>query len=400
MAILSNRIRKVAASQTSQMTDIARKMQAAGRDIISLAAGEPDFDTPKSIRDAAITAIEAGKTRYTAVDGISELKDAIIAKFARDNQLHYTHEEISVATGGKQILFNALMATINPGDEVIIPSPYWVSYPEMIRIAGGIPKTVNTESNGFKITPEDLNDAIGENTKWVIMNSPANPTGAVYSWYELRRLTEVLLEHPHVWVLTDDIYEPIIYDDVEFHTVAEVEPLLKQQTLTCNGCSKAYAMTGWRIGYAGGPKELIAAMRKIQSQSTSNPSSISQWAAVAALTGPQEIIQENNQVFQQRRDLIVSMLNTTNLLSCNVPDGAFYAYSSLHKVIGMTTPDGVKIVNDSVFANKLLEDTGVAVVCGAAFGTSPYFRVSFAASQSELEIACTRIQDFCQTLSD
>ncbi len=400
MTVLANRMRKVAASPTSRMADLARNMQAAGRDVISLAAGEPDFDTPKSIRDAAIAAIEAGKTRYTAVDGIVELKDAIIAKFARDNRLHYTREEISVATGGKQILFNALLATINPGDEVIIGAPYWVSYPDMIRIAGGTPKIVQTKSDGFKIAPEDLNDAISENTKWVIVNSPANPTGAVYSRYELNGLAEVLLEHPHVWVLTDDIYEPIIYDDVEFHTVAEVEPQLKQRTLTCNGCSKAYAMTGWRLGYAGGPKELIAAMRKLQSQSTSNPCSISQWAAVAALTSPQETIQENNQVFQQRRDLVVSLLNATNLIKCDVPDGAFYAYPALHNVIGMTTADGVKLDNDSIFAEKLLADAGVAVVCGAAFGLSPYFRVSFAASQSELEIACTRIQNFCQSLSN
>lgn len=382
------------------MTNKARELKAAGKDVIGLGAGEPDFDTPENIKAAAITAINDGKTKYTAVDGVPELKDAICAKFKRDNGLDYVPEQVTVGTGGKQVLYNALMATLNPGDEVLIPAPYWVSYPDMVLLAGGTPTFVEGQlENNFKITAEQLDAAITPNTKWFIFNSPSNPTGAGYSRDELKGLTDVLLKHPHVWVLTDDMYEHLAYDGFEFCTPAQVEPALYDRTLTVNGVSKAYAMTGWRIGYAAGPKDLINAIRKVQSQSTSNPPSISQWAAVEALNGTQDFIPVNNETFKRRRDLVCDMLNAIDGMTCPVPEGAFYVYPSIAGLIGKTTPDGVKIDDDEIFATALLEETGVAVVFGAAFGLSPNFRVSYATSDEALKEACTRIQKFCASLS-
>ena len=367
--------------------------------MIGLGAGEPDFDTPENIKAAAIAAINEGKTKYTAVDGIPELKKAICAKFKRDNGLDYTPDQVTVGTGGKQVLYNALMATLNPGDEVLIPAPYWVSYPDMVLLAGGEPTFVEGQlQTKFKITAEQLDAAITPRTKWFIFNSPSNPTGAGYSRAELKALTDVLKKHPHVWIMTDDMYEHLAYDDFEFCTPAQVEPELYDRTLTVNGVSKAYAMTGWRIGYAAGPKDLIKAMGKIQSQSTSNPSSISQWAAVEALNGSQDFIPENNKTFARRRDMVCEMLNTIEGVTCPVPEGAFYVYPSIAGLIGKTTSNGVKIANDEVFATALLEDTGVAVVFGAAFGLSPNFRISYATSDEALKEACTRIQDFCAGL--
>ncbi len=400
MSILATALSRVKPSPTIAVSNLAMEMKAKGRDIISLGAGEPDFPTPANIAAAGVAAINAGKTRYTAVDGIPELKAAICAKFKRENGLDYTPAQVSVGTGGKQVLYNAFMATLNPGDEVIIPAPYWVSYPDMVLLAGGTPVIVTaTLENAFKITPDQLEAAISPRTKWFLFNSPSNPTGAGYGWDELKALTDVLLRHPHVWVMTDDMYEHLAYDDFKFYTPAQVEPRLYDRTLTVNGVSKAYAMTGWRIGYAAGPKDVIGAMRMIQSQSTSNPSSISQWAAVEALNGPQDFIAPNNVMFKRRRDLVVAALNAIPGITCPVPEGAFYVYPSIAGLIGKTTPTGKHIATDEDFATALLEDTGVAVVFGAAFGLSPNFRISYATSDTELAEACRRIASFCATLT-
>ena len=399
MSFLSKTLDRVKPSPTIAVSNLAMELKAQGRDIISLGAGEPDFDTPEHIRAAGIKAIEAGKTRYTAVDGIPELKQAICAKFKRDNGLDYAPNQVSVGTGGKQVLYNALMATLNPGDEVVIPAPYWVSYPDMVMLAGGTPVYIEaTLENAFKITADQLEAAITPATKWFLFNSPSNPTGAGYSWDELKALTDVLMRHPHVWVLTDDMYEHLAYDDFKFCTPAQVEPALYDRTLTVNGVSKAYAMTGWRIGYAAGPKPLIDAMRKIQSQSTPTPCTISQWAAVEALNGTHDFIAPNNAMFARRRDLVVKALNAIEGVTCPVPEGAFYVYPSIKGLIGKTTPAGTVIADDETFARALLEDTGVAVVFGAAFGLSPNFRISYATSDAALAEACNRIQGFCATL--
>ena len=399
MSFLSKSLSRVKPSPTIAVSTMAAELKASGRDVIGLGAGEPDFDTPENIKAAGAKAIADGKTKYTAPDGIIELKRAICEKFERENNLTYTTDQVSVGTGGKQILYNALVATMNPGDEVIIPAPYWVSYPDMVLLAGGTPVIAEASlQTGFKLTADQLEAAITPKTKWLIFNSPSNPTGAGYSREELKELTDVLLRHPHVWVMTDDMYEHLAYGDFKFCTPAEVEPKLYDRMLTCNGVSKAYSMTGWRIGYAAGPKELIGAMRKIQSQSTSNPSSISQWAAVEALNGPQDFLKTNNEMFVRRRDLVVSMLNDAEGIVCPTPDGAFYVYPSVAECIGKTSAKGVKIENDEVFATALLEEKGVAVVFGAAFGLSPNFRVSYATSDEALKEACSRIQDFCAEL--
>ncbi|MFC3087809.1 pyridoxal phosphate-dependent aminotransferase [Tabrizicola soli] len=399
MAFLSDTLARVKPSPTIAVTTKAQALKAEGKDVIGLGAGEPDFDTPENIREAAKRAIDAGKTRYTAVDGIPELKAAICAKFLRENGLTYTPQQVSVGTGGKQILYNALMATLNPGDEVIIPAPYWVSYPDMVLLAGGtpVPVVAGIETD-FKLTPEQLEAAITPKTKWFIFNSPSNPTGAGYTRDELKALTDVLMRHPHVWVMSDDMYEHLVFDDFEFCTPAEVEPGLYDRTLTCNGVSKAYAMTGWRIGYAAGPVPLIKAMGTVQSQSTSNPCSVSQYAALEALSGPQEFLADWRRVFQGRRDLVVSMLNQAKGIRCPKPEGAFYVYPDISGCIGKATPAGMVITNDEVFATALLEETGVAVVFGAAFGLSPNFRVSYATSDEVLREACARIQRFCASL--
>ncbi|KHA52998.1 pyridoxal phosphate-dependent aminotransferase [Sulfitobacter geojensis] len=400
MELLSATLDRVKPSPTIAVSNKAAELKAAGHDIIGLGAGEPDFDTPQNIKDAAIAAINAGKTKYTAVDGIAELKQAICAKFKRDNGLDYKPSQVSVGTGGKQILYNALMATLNEGDEVVIPAPYWVSYPDMVLLAGGTPVIAEASlQTGFKLTADQLEAAITDKTKWLIFNSPSNPTGAGYTWDELKQLTDVLMRHPHVMVMTDDMYEHLVYDDFKFCTPAQVEPQLYERTLTVNGVSKAYAMTGWRIGYAAGPEKLIGAMRKVQSQSTSNPCSVSQWAAVEALNGTQDFIATNNEMFARRRDLVVKMLNEAEGIRCPVPDGAFYVYPSIAGCIGKTSAAGTKITNDEVFATALLEETGVAVVFGAAFGLSPNFRVSYATSDAALTEACTRIQTFCAGLT-
>lgn len=400
MTFLSKTLDRVKPSPTIAVTTLAGELKAKGMDVIGLGAGEPDFDTPQNIKDAAVAAIAAGKTKYTAPDGIPELKQAICDKLKRDNGLEYTPAQISVGTGGKQTLYNAFMATLNEGDEVIIPAPYWVSYPDMVLLGGGTPVAVEaTLENSFKITAEQLEAAITPKTKWFIFNSPSNPTGAGYSADELKKLTDVLLQHPHVWIMTDDMYEHLAYDDFKFATPAEVEPKLYDRTLTCNGVSKAYAMTGWRIGYAAGPENVIKAMRKVQSQSTSNPCSISQWAAVEALNGTQHFLPEHNVVFKRRRDMVVDMLNAIDGVTCPTPEGAFYVYPNIAGLIGKTTPKGTVIENDEAFSTALLEDTGVAVVFGAAFGLSPNFRVSYATSDENLEEACTRIQTFCAALS-
>ncbi|QFT57217.1 Aspartate aminotransferase [Sulfitobacter sp. THAF37] len=396
MELLSATLDRVKPSPTIAVTTKAAELKAAGRDVIGLGAGEPDFDTPQNIKDAAVAAIASGKTKYTAVDGIPELKQAICEKFKRDNGLDYKPSQVGVATGGKQILYNALMATLNPGEEVVIPAPYWVSYPDMVLLAGGEPVIAPaTLEDDFKLTPEALEAAITPKTKWFIFNSPSNPTGAGYSRAELKGLTDVLMRHPHVWVMTDDMYEHLAYDGFEFCTPAQVEPGLYDRTLTVNGVSKAYAMTGWRIGYAAGPEKLIGAMRKIQSQSTSNPCTISQWAAVEALNGTQDFIASNNEVFVRRRDLVVSMLNEIDGVTCPVPEGAFYVYPSIAGLIGKTSAGGARITDDEAFATALLEESGVAVVFGAAFGLSPNFRVSYATSDAALKEACSRIQAFC-----
>ena len=392
-------LKRVKPSPTIAMTTLAQELKAQGRDIISLSAGEPDFDTPEHIKQAAAAAIAAGKTKYTAPDGMPELKQAICKKFSRENALEYHPSQISVGTGGKQTLFNALMATLNAGDEVIIPAPYWVSYPDMVLLAGGTPVIVATDvKDNYKLTAKALRAAITANTKWFIFNSPSNPTGAGYTAPELKALTDVLLDFPDVMVMSDDMYEHLTYDGFKFVSPAQVEPRLYARTLTCNGVSKAYAMTGWRIGYAAGPEALIAAMRKVQSQTTSNPCSISQWAALEALEGPQAFLQDNQTLFKGRRDLVVTGLNAIEGITCPIPEGAFYVYPSIAGLIGKTTPGGKVIATDEDFAIALLEDTGVAAVFGAAFGLSPNFRISYATSENQLSEACTRIAQFCERL--
>jgi aspartate aminotransferase len=399
MPFLSAALARVKPSATVAVTDKARALKAAGRNVIGLGAGEPDFDTPANIKQAAIRAIEAGKTKYTDVGGIPELKDAIIAKFKRENGLTYKRDQIIVSTGGKQVLYNALVATLNPGDEVIIPAPYWVSYPEMVLLAGGYPvHIVCPAEQGFKLQPAALEKAITPKTKWIILNSPSNPTGSAYTRDELKAITDVLVRHPHVWVMTDDMYEHLVYDGFRFTTPAEVEPKLFERTLTVNGVSKAYSMTGWRIGYAGGASELITAMTTIQSQATHAPSTISQWAAVEALNGPQDFIPENAAIFKERRDLVVGMLNQAKGINCPRPEGAFYVFPSCAGTIGKTAPSGKKLENDQDFVTELLEAEGVAVVQGSAFGLGPAFRISYAASLNDLEEACKRIQRFCGNL--
>ncbi|MEO1158854.1 MAG: pyridoxal phosphate-dependent aminotransferase [Pseudomonadota bacterium] len=399
MGFIADSLTRIQPSATIAISTKAMELKAAGRDVIGLSAGEPDFDTPDNIKEAAIKAIRDGRTKYTPVDGVPELKQAICAKFERDNGLKYKPSQVSVGTGGKQVLFNALLATLNPGDEVIVPAPYWVSYPDIVLLGGGKPVFVETTlDNGFKLQADALEAAITPKTKWLVFNSPSNPSGAAYSHAELKALTDVLMRHPQVWVLTDDMYEHLVYDDFKFVTPAQVEPALQERTLTMNGVSKAYAMTGWRIGFAAGPEILINAMRKLQSQSTSNPSSISQWAAVEALNGPQDFIASNNEKFKDRRDLVVSMLNQARGLSCPTPEGAFYVYPSCEGLIGKTTPSGQQIKNDEDFVTALLADEGVAAVHGAAFGLEPFFRVSYATSNEALEDACERIQRFCNNL--
>jgi aspartate aminotransferase len=401
VSILSSTLARIQPSPTIAVTNLARELQAQGRDVIGLGAGEPDFDTPDHVKEAAIAAIRKGDTKYTAVDGTPALKRAIAAKFERDNGISYRTDEISVGTGGKQVLYNALMATLEPGDEVVIPAPYWVSYPDMTLLAGGTPVFVACpEQTGFKLRPEDLDAAIGPRTKWVMLNSPNNPTGAAYTEAEIKALTEVLLRHPHVWLMSDDMYEHLVYDGFRFTTPVQVEPALKERALTVNGVSKAYAMTGWRIGYAAGPRELIRAMAIVQSQSTSNPCSISQAAAVAALDGDQGFLAGWRRVFQERRDLVVGLLNEAPGIRCHKPEGAFYVYPSCAGAIGRRTPAGVRLATSADFAATLLADEGVAVVHGTAFGLDPYFRISYATSTGLLEEACRRIARFCAGLTD
>jgi aspartate aminotransferase len=400
MSIVAARLAAIKPSPTIAVTSLARELQAAGRDVIGLGAGEPDFDTPEHVKQAAIEAMRAGQTKYTAVDGTPALKAAVAAKFKRENGLDYAPDEITVGSGGKQVIYNALMATLNPGDEVVIPAPYWVSYPDMALLAGGVPVIVACpEESGFKLRPEDLDAAITPRTRWLILNSPSNPTGAAYTAAELKALTEVLLRHPQVWVLSDDIYEHLVYDGFEFRTAAAIEPALRPRCLTMNGVAKAYAMTGWRIGYGGGPKELIKAIAIIQSQSTSNPCSISQAAAVAALNGPQGFMAEWVATFKQRRDLVVDLLNQAPGLRCHRPEGAFYVYPSCAGMIGRRTPDGQELRNSEDVSRYLLEREGVAVVHGTAFGLDPFFRISYATSTALLDDACRRIIRACAALS-
>jgi aspartate aminotransferase len=400
MALLKDSLSRIKPSATMAVTDKARALKAAGRDVIGLGAGEPDFDTPDNIKQAAIKAILAGKaSKYTAVEGIPELKNAIINKFKRENGLDYKPNQIIISTGGKQVLYNALMVTLNPGDEVVIPAPYWVSYPDMVLLAGGEPVIVPTRmEDGFKMKPEALDKAITPKTKWIIFNSPSNPTGAAYSRDQLKAITDVLLKHPQVWVMSDDMYEHLVYDDFKFSTPAEVEPRLYERTLTVNGVSKAYCMTGWRIGYGGGRADLIKAMAMLQSQSTSNPVAVSQWASVEALEGPQDFIAKHNKIFKERRDLCVSMLNQAKGLRCPNPEGAFYVYPSCAGAIGRTAPSGKKLETDEDFVTELLEAEGVAVVQGTPFGLGPAFRISYATKTEDLEEACRRIQRFCGNL--
>ncbi len=397
---VSSALKRVKPSATMAMSAKARALKVAGRDCIALSQGEPDFDTPDNIKQAAIRAINEGKTKYTDVDGIPELKDAIIGKFKRENGLDYKRSQINVSPGGKPVIFNAFMATLNPGDEVIIPAPYWVSYPDIVLMCGATPVTVETRiEDGFKLDPRTLAKAITPHTKWLLLNSPSNPSGAAYTADELRAIAAVLMDYPQVMVLTDDMYEHLTYGDFEFKTMAEVEPRLYERTLTMNGVSKAYSMTGWRIGYAGGPEWLIKAMANVMCQTTSNPSSISQWAAVEALSGPQDFIPKNKKLFQGRRDLVVSMLNQAQGVNCPTPEGAFYVYPSIAKLIGKTAPSGKTIDTDEAFALELLESEGVALVHGGAFGLSPCFRISYATSTECLEDACARIQRFCGSLN-
>jgi aspartate aminotransferase len=400
VAFLADRMSRIKPSATIAVTDKARALKAAGRDVIGLGAGEPDFDTPENIKEAAIKAIRDGKAaKYTAVDGIPELKAAILRKFKRENALDYRLSQIIVGTGGKQVLYNALMATINPGDEVIIPAPYWVSYPDMVLLAGGEPiEVVTTMESGFKMSAEALEKAITPKTKWIIFNSPSNPTGAAYTRAELKAVTDVLVRHPQVRVMSDDMYEHLVYDGFEFFSPAQLEPRLYERTLTVNGMSKAYCMTGWRIGYAGGPEPLIKAMAAIQSQSTSNPTAVAQWASVEALDGPQDFIPKHNKIFKERRDLCVSMLNQANGIRCPKPDGAFYVYPSCAGTMGKTSPTGKILVTDEDFVTELLESEGVAVVQGTPFGWGPAFRISYATATAALEEACARVQRFCGNL--
>ncbi|WP_158913796.1 pyridoxal phosphate-dependent aminotransferase [Caulobacter sp. S45] len=400
MSLESPALSRVKPSSTMAIAAQARALARAGRNIIALAAGEPDFDTPENIKEAAIRAIREGKTKYTDVDGLPELKEAIAGKFARENNLTYKPSQVNVSPGGKPVIYNAMVATLGAGDEVIIPTPYWVSYPDMVLLAGGEPVFVpTTAQNGFLLQPEDLERAITPRTKWLMLNSPSNPSGAAYSREALKALGEVLLRHPHVWVLTDDMYEHLLYDGFKFSTIAEVVPELYERTLTMNGVSKAYAMTGWRIGYAAGPERLIKAMAKVMSQSTSNPSSISQWAAVEALNGPQDFIATRCKAFEERRDLVVSMLNQASGIHCPKPEGAFYVYPSCEGLLGKRAPSGKVIDSDVAFTAELLDAEGVAVVQGDAFGLSPFFRISYATSTAELEDACARIQRFCASVT-
>ena len=396
---LSQALRRIKPSPTVAISGLAKALKAEGKDVIELSVGEPDFDTPENIKEAAYAAIRRGETKYTAVDGIPELKAAVVRKFKRENELDYKPSQISIGTGGKQVLFNALVASVDPGDEVIIPAPYWVSYPDIVQFCQGVPVIVQTRlEDGFKLTGDALERAITAKTKWVILNSPSNPSGAAYSRAELKAVTDVLARHPHVWVLTDDMYEHLVYDDFKFVTPAQIEPSLYERTLTLNGVSKAYCMTGWRIGFAGGPEPLIKAMGTLQSQSTSSPNTIAQWASVEALDGPKDFIPRNNNVFKERRDLVVSMLNQSRGLRCPTPEGAFYVYPSCADLIGKQTAAGAVIDNDETFARALLDDMGVAVVHGAAFGSSPAFRISYATATPILEDACARIQRFCASL--
>lgn len=399
-SVIASRLGRIKPSPTIAVTTKAAELKAAGKDVIGLGAGEPDFNTPEFVIEAAYAAMKRGETKYTAVDGTPALKDAIIAKFKRDNGLTYERSQITVGTGGKQVLYNALMATLNAGDEVIIPAPYWVSYPDMTILAEGVPVFVQChEDKGFKLQPDQLEAAITPKTKWLILNSPSNPTGAAYSYDEMKALTDVLVKYPHVYIMTDDIYEHLVYDGFKFCTPAQVEPKLYDRTLTCNGASKAYAMTGWRIGYAAGPKDIIKAMGAVQSHSTSNPCSISQAATVAALNGDQSFLKDWCATYKARRDMVVEMLNKADGLTCQTPEGAFYVYPSCAGCIGKTTPEGKVIKTDEDFVTYLLETTGVAAVQGAAFGLSPYFRVSYATSTEALREACTRIQKACAALS-
>lgn len=399
MAFLADALSRIKPSATIAVTQMARELKAQGKDVISLSVGEPDFDTPQNIKDAAVAAIARGETKYTPVAGIPELRKAIADKFKRENGLDYKPEQVIVGTGGKQILFNAFMATINPGDEVIIPAPFWVSYPEMIALCGGTPVAVETTiENNFKMTAEQLDKAITPKTKWFMFNSPSNPSGAAYSREELKALTDVLMKHPHVWVLTDDMYEHLVFGDFIYYTPAQVEPELYERTLTMNGVSKAYAMTGWRIGYAAGPLPLIKAMDMIQGQQTSGACSVAQWAAVEALNGPQDFITESKKAFEERRDLVVSMLNQASGIVCPKPEGAFYVYPSCAALIGKTAPSGKVIETDEDFVMELLATEGVATVHGSSFGLGPNFRVSYATSNAKLEEACSRIQRFCASL--
>src|SRR5215475_2210231 len=400
MAFLADQLKRVKPSATIAVTDKARALKLAGRNVIGLGAGEPDFDTPDNIKEAAIKAIRDGRSsKYTNVDGVAELKAAVVAKFKRENGLDYKVSQITVGTGGKQVLYNALVATLNPGDEVIIPAPYWVSYPEMVYLAGGEPVEVaTTMESGFKMSAAALERAITPKTKWVLLNSPSNPTGAAYTKAQLKVLTDVLVRHPHVSVLTDDMYEHLVYDDFAFFTPAQIEPRLYERTLTVNGVSKAYCMTGWRIGFAGGPEPLIKAMAMIQSQSTSNPTAVAQWAAVEALDGPQDFIGKHNKIFKERRDLCVSMLNQANGIRCPKPEGAFYVYPSCGGTIGKVAPNGKKLATDEDFVTELLEAEGVAVVQGTPFGFGPAFRISYATKTEDVEEACRRIQRFCGNL--
>ena len=400
MALLKDSLSRIKPSATMAVTDKARALKAAGRDVIGLGAGEPDFDTPDNIKKAAIKAIESGRaSKYTAVEGLAELKTAVVNKFKRENNLDYKPNQIIVSTGDKQVLYNALMVTLNPGDEVIIPAPYWVSYPDMVLLAGGEPVIVPTRmEDGFKMKPEALERAITPRTKWIIFNSPSNPTGAAYTKAELKVVTDVLMRHPHVWIMTDDMYEHLVYDDFRFATPAEIEPNLYERTLTVNGVSKAYCMTGWRIGYAGGRADLIKAMSMLQSQSTSNPAAVSQWASVEALNGPQDFIAKHNAIFKERRDLCLSMLNQSNGLKCPKPEGAFYVYPSCAGTMGKTAPSGKKLATDEDFVTELLKAEGVAVVQGTPFGLGPAFRISYATKTEDLEEACRRIQRFCGNL--
>ncbi len=399
-SILAQSLSRIKPSPTMAITQKARELKISGIDVIGLGAGESDFDTPDNIKKAAIEAIRRGETKYTNVDGMPDIKEAICAKFQRENDLNYTPSQVSVAPGGKAIIYNAMMATLNPGDEVIIPRPYWVSYPDIVLLAGGKPVFVNTTlEQGFRLEPEDLEQAITPKTKWLIFNSPSNPSGAAYSRDQLLALTDVLMRYSHVWILSDDMYEHLVYDDFEFTTPAQIEPGIYDRTLTMNGVSKAYAMTGWRIGYAAGSTELVKAMAKLQSQSTSNPCSISQWAAVEALNGPQDFIDQRTSVFKERRDLIVSMLNQAKGVQCPTPEGAFYVYPSCAGTIGKTSPGGKTIETDGNFAAELLKAEAVAVVHGEAFGLSPFFRISYATSTEMLREAGERIQRFCSSLT-